>query len=368
MRRAGLAALVLALSLPGLATAKDPGRWRLTGRSTIPILYYQGMAVAPGGSLFFDGVEVGLYRTDGALKQKASTSDVIPPAVGALGFNHVGDITYDTREGGRVLLPMECYDSKLGNTCGRGEIGVADPKTLKWRYGVPLDKRDIPKAMWCELSPDGALLWTSAGNDLIAYRDADISRAHATGTPIRPVRRLRRAVPPSGITGAAFYDGRLFLAGSVGARFQVWSVDLTTGKRRLEIERTISGESEGLATVELAGGVLEWMIQPVGGSGPPTYKDSSLLSFRPAHVALRVRATPAHVAVGHRSRVVVRVAERPLARVHAVAGATVRIGAAVARTDAAGRAVLHVRPAHAGRLRVSARHAQDSGFTAIRAR
>jgi hypothetical protein len=368
MRRALLATLAITLALPAGALAKDPGRWRLTGRDTIPILYYQGMTVAPGGSLFFDGVEVGLYRTNLALKEQAATPDVIPPAVAALGFNHVGDISYDTREKGRVLLPMECYDSKLGNTCGRGEIGVADPKTLKWRYGVPLDKRDIPKAMWCELSPDGALLWTSAGDDLIAYRDSAISRAHATGAPIRPVRRLKGAVPPSGITGATFYAGRLFLAGSNGARFQVWSVDLRTGSRRLEIERTISGESEGLGTVERAGGVLTWMIQPIGGKGPPTYKDSSLLSFRPAHVALRVRATPAHIASGRRDRVVVRVAEQPLTRVHAVAGATVRIGAVVARTDASGRAVLHIRPAHTGRLRVSARHGQDTGTTAIRAR
>lgn len=368
MRRALLTTLVAALVLPALAGAKDPGRWRLTGRSTIPILYYQGMAVAPGGSLFFDGVEVGLYRTSLTLKQQAATPDVIPPAVAALGFNHVGDISYDPREGGRVLLPMECYDSKLGNTCGRGEIGVADPRTLRWRYGVPLDKRDIPKAMWCELSPDGKLVWTSTGNDLIAYSDAAISRAHATGTPIRPVRRLRKAVPPSGITGATFYGGRLFVAGSVGARFQVWSIDLRTGKRRLEIERTVSGESEGLGTVERDGGVLDWMIQPIGGSGPPTYKDSSLLAFRPAHIPLRVRVSPARVVAGQRTRVVVRVSEQPLTRRHAVAGATVRIGSAVARTGAAGRATLHVRPARAGRLRVVATHGPDSGRTAISAR
>ena len=50
-------------------------------------------------------------------------------------------------EGGRVLLPMECFTPGVGNTCGTGAFGVADPATLAFRYYVKLDPADIPKAL-----------------------------------------------------------------------------------------------------------------------------------------------------------------------------------------------------------------------------
>jgi hypothetical protein len=212
----------------------------------------------------------------------------IPAAVTAkYGFNHMGDITWDRREGGRVLLPLECYIPGApngGNTCGRGAFGVADATTLRWRYLVPLDPRQIPKAMWAEVSPDGRLVWTSSGRDLLAYPTAAV-KPHAR--PLRAVRRLRRAVPPTGVTGATFYRGRLLLAGQRGGRFQVWSVNVSTGRRRLEISRRMSGESEGLAIV---GGALRWIVTPFDPAGrPPTYPGTgnALLSFRPVKARRR---------------------------------------------------------------------------------
>ena len=151
-----------------------------------------------------------------------------------------------------MLLPLECYTAggpNGGNTCGTGSIGVADPATLAFGYYVKLDPAEIPKAMWVEASPDGQLLWTSSGPDLLAYRSADVSAANAApgAPPIHSVRRLAGAVPPSGVTGAAFYRGRLLLAGAQGTTYQVWSVDVATGARRLELELTqVQGEAEGL--------------------------------------------------------------------------------------------------------------------------
>ena len=86
------------------------------------------------------------------------------------------------------------------------------------------------------------------------------------------MRVLPGAVPPSGITGATFYKGRLFLAGQRGGPFRVWSVDLRDGSRRLEIEKPIIGESEGLDIVKARGGKLHWLITPFrpGGGRPPT--------------------------------------------------------------------------------------------------
>ena len=191
------------------------------------------------------------------------------------------------REGGRILLPLECYvpnGPNGGNPCLHGSIGVADPATLQWRYYVKLDPAEIPKAMWNEVSPDGTLLWTSSGDDLLAYRTADISAANAAPdhAPIHSVRRLRDAVPPSGITGATFIDGRLYVAGQGGGPFRVWSIDLADGSRRLEIERRIVGESEGLVTAALKGGTLSWLIQPFTTEQlPPTYgpDHATLVSF-----------------------------------------------------------------------------------------
>ena len=146
---------------------------------------------------------------------------------------------------------MECYDPATGtNTCGNGAFGIADPATLAWRFYVKLDPAEIPKAMWAETSPDGKLIWTSSGNDLLAYRTSDVTPAHAAPAagPIRAARRLAGAVPPSGITGAVFRDGRLLLAGERDGTYQVWAVDTRTGKRRLEVELKLCGESEGLDT------------------------------------------------------------------------------------------------------------------------
>ncbi|MDX6642625.1 MAG: hypothetical protein QOD76_587, partial [Solirubrobacteraceae bacterium] len=80
------------------------------------------------------------------------------------------------------------------------------------------------------------------------------------------------------------YGGRLYVAGQdAPAGFQVWSIDLHTGIRSLEIEKQVVGESEGLDTIEAKGGVLHWLIQPYNTQGPPTYgiTNGTLLSFYP---------------------------------------------------------------------------------------
>jgi hypothetical protein len=291
MRRIGVALLVLATCLAAApARAADPGRWRLTGTTTLPILYYQGVTTDPARNFYFDGVYVGLYRTNPGFTETGRTDDVIPPDVHAReGYNHIGDISWDRAEGGRILLPLECYvpnGPNGGNPCLHGSIGVADARTLQWRYSVKLDPAEIPKAMWNEVSPDGTLIWTSSGDDLLAYRAADVSLANAAPehAPIHSVRRLKGAVPPTGITGATFVDGRMLVAGQDGETFRVYAIDLSTGARQLEIERKIVGESEGLVTAAAKGGTIGWLIQPFNEEGkPPTYSPdhATLLSFAP---------------------------------------------------------------------------------------
>jgi hypothetical protein len=355
-------ALLLALTLAPAAQAAD--RWRGISATRIPLPWYQGMAADPDHRLFFDGVFVGLHRADDSLRQRATVDNAIPPAVTAReGYNHIGDITWDARDDGRLLLPLECYypgTKPDANTCHTGSIGVADPGSLRWKYYVKLSPAEIPKAMWAEVSPDGRLLWTSAGADLLAYRVADVDRDHAApgGAPLRAVRRLRGAVPPPGITGAAFYGDRLLLAGQLDTTFEVWSVDLATGHRRLEIRRGVVGESEGLAVTSLLGRTLHWIVTPFDPLGrPPTYGPgaNALLTFAPRgeRRTLRLTVRPSTVPAGARVELRFRAAvgNRP------VAGAVVRVGDDWALTSASGVARLGRRAPRGGRIKATASRA-----------
>jgi hypothetical protein len=125
--------------------------------------------------------------------------------------------------------------------------------------------------------------------DLLAYHADDVRAANAaaTGATIEPYRRLVGAIPSEGSTGAAFVGDRFFMASQEGDTFRVRSFDLDgpqPAQSRLEIERTVVGESEGLVATGLRGGSLHWLIQPYNTHNQPTYgfTNATLLSFAPA--------------------------------------------------------------------------------------
>jgi len=230
--------------------------------------------------MIFTGIARGVYRTDLALRERAENDHAIPSDVErSEGFNHIGDPSFDPAGGGRILLPLECYGGS--EHCRRAALGVVDKSTLKWRYHVRTDAAS--KLMWVEVSPDGRLAWSSSGGDLIAFAAEQISaKSAAAGVALRPVRRLSgvlRMLP--GVTGAAFWRGRLMLAGQRGSSFEVNSLSLIDGSVRLEIERKMTGESEGLDSVSFSGGVLQWQIMPRPWPFPPSYLRPTLLSFAP---------------------------------------------------------------------------------------
>jgi hypothetical protein len=367
-----LAALTIALACLTVAPAQagTAADWIQQGRSTMPFTYFQGITHDDRGRLFFDGICCGLYRTDAKLKEEAATPNAIDPAAQQdPGFNHIGDITWDKAEGGRIILPLECYDptKNPANTCGIGGLGVADPDTLGWKYWVKLDPADIPKAMWAEASPDGKLIWTSSGKDLLAYNAADVRPANAqpAGPSIRPARRLVGAVPEHGVTGATFVGPRLFLAGQDGDSFQVSSVDLTSGKARAEIQETIKGESEGLDTFRGLGGTLHWMVMPVPqAGGSPTFAPGkgTLLHYKAQPTALELVVTPRSPKAGRRTRFSFRVTDD---NGDPVKGATVRLLGSRARTDARGRAKITVTPPRTGRYTASAAKKGLKGAKAV---
>jgi hypothetical protein len=221
--------------------------------------------------------------------------------------------------------------------------------------------------MWAETSPDGSLIWTSSGNDLLAYRSADVSLANRapSGPLLRPVRRLVGAVPPSGVTGAVFRHGRLLLAGSVGDVDQVWSVDTRTGKRRLELETSICGESEGLDEIPTLGGKLHWLIGPFDPGCALTFgPTSALLHFvrTPAHQRFDVEITDTSVAPPPgQIRVTVHATRdgRPLRR------ARVTFAGASARTNKAGIATIITTLEVPGRYKALVRKGQSYGLSEL---
>ena len=369
VKRLAIAAVLAALSaMPAAAQAKDPGRWVLTGESSLPITYFQGLTSDPSGKhVYFDGVFQGLWRTTPLLAQTAGNGSEIPPGVQATeGYNHMGDPSYDRAEGGRILLPMECFAPGAPDTnpCKTGAFGVADPGTLAWRYYVKLSPAEIPKAMWDEVSPDGSRVWTSSGNDLLAYSAADVSPANAGpgAAPIHAVARLARAVPPTGVTGAVFRKGSLLIPGADGSRFQTWAVNPTTGKRRLEIEAKICGESEGIDTVHMLGGELHWLISPVASGCKATYGPSTaLLHFVPRPGTRALKVAVKRLRDGARR---VRVRVRVTRHGKPVKGARVTFaGSRTQRTNRHGYAVAAAPLVRPGRFKVLARAGKTYGLS-----
>ncbi len=364
-----IATVVLALGLAPSANAQDPGRWLLTGASSVPNNYWQGLTSDPQESrLFFVGVFQGLWRTTPQLHQNAGVATEIPASVtSSEGYNHIGDPTWNPGDGGRVILPMECYTPGVGNTCGHGAFGVADPATLAFRYYVNLDPAEIPKAMWAETSPDGQLIWTSSGNDLLAYRSSDVIEANQgpSGPAIQAVRRLRNAVPPTGVTGAVFGDRRLFLAGEADGVYQVWSVNTSTGGRSLQLEMRICGESEGLDVIPTLGGRLHWLISPFDPGCELTYgPTSALLHFvpRPAHQLFGVRVTDTEVGTLPGT---VRATVRARSQGSPVPDARVSFAGGKARTGPHGVATVSTRLELPGRFKALVRKGQDYGVSAL---
>jgi hypothetical protein len=269
VRRGAVGLLVGVLSLVAVPAAGAADLWTQTGRSFTSVSYWQGIAFDAGSrSFYLDGPAEGICRTDASLNQTSGRSTGIPTAVtSAQGWNHLGDLTFDT-DRRMLLVPLECYYPGLPdpNTCKTGGVGVIDPSTLAWRYYIKFG--GIAKAMWVEESPDGKWLWTSSGTDLLAYDARQLTSANAT---VAPTKRLVAVLPASGVSGATFAVGRLYLAFDRGSYEQVQSaaVDTASGDIlkpwRVEISRTKSFglyETEGLAGASALGGTLHWQVQP----------------------------------------------------------------------------------------------------------
>jgi hypothetical protein len=136
VRRAALVLIVLGAlaGIPGTSQAADPGRWLLTGWSSVPTDYWQGMAADRSGRVFFSGFFQGLWRTNDSLRRTAAAPEAIPAGVAATeGYNHIGDIAWQATEGGRVVLPSSA-------TSRGADRGPATP-VARARSASPIPRR-----------------------------------------------------------------------------------------------------------------------------------------------------------------------------------------------------------------------------------
>ncbi|MCB8969172.1 MAG: thrombospondin type 3 repeat-containing protein [Thermoleophilales bacterium] len=183
--------------------------------------------------------------------------------------------------------------------------------------------------MWAEVDSTGTELYTqgsqpsgSNDNTLLVYDTADITASKAVGAPGAEDVVPEHAYPnvfTSGVTGAAYLNGRLYfassshVAGQLTDTFRIQSVDPhafnpgdtdadravdIAATRRLEVELQVAGESEGLDFNGNLGGVLHWQIQPIPSDlvgQKPTYPPGigTILSFVPDATATDVHDSDA---------------------------------------------------------------------------
>lgn len=282
-----LGALAVLSGLLVLTPAPADAALRSVERRPITIAFNQGVAQDPRSrTLFFSGATSdetsGLFRTDSRLRPTGARTAALPRT--REGFNHIGDLSFDPLRR-RLLLALECYRPRAGgNTCRRGAIAAADPRTLAVRHVVRLDPGQVTKAMWVEASPDGRWLWTSSGRRLLAYPAAAVNSTVAARQRQGTAGGLRGRdagvqLPTSGVTGAAALPVRgspargayrLALSLNRGPRSEIVSYEVRHRpdgspvvlapfpRSEVSLPRA-AGEPEGLAALD-GGRRLAWQL------------------------------------------------------------------------------------------------------------
>lgn len=337
-----LGALVLPVIPAAAAQAADPGLWIKTTQLREPAYYRQGLASDPkSGDVFFSGSFAGIYRTHRGREIATNTNPIPKDVATREQYNHIGDIAYDTAEGGRILLPLESYQPFQSdpNPSKTGSIGVLDAKTLRWKYYVKLDPAEIAKTQWVATDPAEGLVWTITDHDLLAYRLSDITAGNAApgAAPIHSVRRLANAAP-DGAGGAVVFRGRIYLSTQVGKVNQIVSVDPNSGASRVEFEMRGTLEAEGLDVGPYMGGLLHWGLVPGGG-----LSNTQVVNLLPKGAKLRLRLNHTHLRAGRKTTLTGTATVATNHFTIPVQGVQFRLAGKAVKTDASGFAQLKVK-------------------------
>src|SRR4051812_7957378 len=293
-RPAAIAMAAVGIAVPASAQAADPGLWIKTSQLTKPATYRQGLASNPATrDVFFSGSFNGITRTRNEVELTKNTVAIPKEVSNREQYNHIGDIAFDSGEGGRLLLPLESYAplAKDTNPSKTASIGVMDARTLAWKYYVKLDPSEIDKAQWVANDPEHGLVWTIGDTSLLAYNLADINPANAApnAAPIHSVKRFDNILP-QGAGGAVVIGNRIFVSQLVDNVNRVISLDLTTGASQVEIEIPGNLEEEGLDFGPYLDGLLHWELVPGAG-----LSNTQVLNFVPKGARLALTLNRAHV-------------------------------------------------------------------------
>ena len=209
----------------------------------LPAGYDDGLAADAAGHLLWSGVPDGLYRSNLELRPQLRLRGAIPGALRSDGFarRRRPGMGHDPAPG-RLLVPLQCAAGAASAGCPAAGIGVYDAGLI-WRYYVELDRSAITSIDWAQVSPDGSLVWTSSGRDLLFYFALNVEPAAPEA--LRPVERFAGVLPLTRVTGSAIWRGRLMLAGESEGHLQVWSLDIAQGRPadpRLELDRPYAGD------------------------------------------------------------------------------------------------------------------------------
>lgn len=344
--------VMIVVAAPAAAQAADPGLWIQTTQLRKPAYYRQGVASNPKtGDVFFSGSFAGIYRTHNDRELVTNTNPIPKDVATREQYNHIGDIAFDSAEGGRILLPLESYApfQQDQNPSKTGSIGVMDAKTLRWKYYVKLDPAEIAKTQWVATDEATGLVWTITDHDLLAYRLSDINPANAApnAAPIHSVRRLVDAAP-NGAGGAVVFRGRIYLSTQVGKVNQIVSLNPDTGASRVEYETAGTLEAEGLDVGPYMNGLLHWELVPGGG-----LSSTQVVNLLPKGARLSLHLNHTRLHARRKTRLTATVNAITNGYTIPVPRAQVRVATKRARTDASGFAQLAVMLTH-GRYRAQA--------------
>ena len=270
-----MTALLSLAFVPGAASAADPGRWVETGFSSVPFEYFQGITSDPAGNLWFDGFYGRPLPHHSGTRRAGTRRDEIPVDVYRARATTTSATSAGTRRGRPPAAAAGVLSTpSVGNTCGTGSFGVADPTTLAvalLREARPGRHRegDVGRGLARRLADLDLGRQRPAGLPHLATSRRPTPRRRARAQPVRrlatPCRRAASPAPPS-------KGGRLLLAGQDAAPSRSGrSTD--TGERRLELERDIVRRVGGTRLLRRArrrAALADRADRPLPGARRPT--------------------------------------------------------------------------------------------------
>jgi len=231
---------------PATTTTTVPLRYSgaVVGDHEVAPIYRQGLARTADGWLF--STNNAFFRTDPSFVEFDKVEGVIPEALAAEGFDHVGDIDIAIDDG-VLWAPLERPDRESGQVIAR-----YDAATLEF--------------VGSDAVPQHHAAFVAVADDVIYSMDQfdtddTILRYRWTGSALEPLDSLPLSRALSRVQGGDIAEGALWLS-TDDEQNGVYRVDLSTGEvTDLGSAGRVVGEGEGIDAANLPdGGPLRVLV------------------------------------------------------------------------------------------------------------